>query len=324
MKIIAVVKKRSDFIELQAIINHFNPQHLCLCIFSNKKIEKFSKITLEDLNKKFLGKVEKLETFFFEKHIKNGKDICEELNKLITKKSIVVLPLLNGFYFIEASGILKKNKDVSICHISDGILDYVPRYKFYFIKRKFNLINLLKYLIFYIKLFFYEGDLSFSIWSNYSAFSKKTIRINPNFNYQKETIKRLEPLISKSEEKKELILLIPSHIIDQNLLIKYFKLENDLDKLIVSTYTGEVIFNNKKYLLNGPITAEELLQTNYFHKVYAGPSTAAFYAKKLNPKTKVSMISNYLQREHWGSRQDIWLAKEAVKIGINYEYLSRK
>jgi hypothetical protein len=107
-------------------------------------------------------------------------------------------------------------------------------------------------------------------------------------------------------------------------LIKYFKLENDLDKLIVSTYTGEVIFNNKKYLLNGPITAEELLQTNYFHKVYAGPSTAAFYAKKLNPKTKVSMISNYLQREHWGSRQDIWLAKEAVKIGINYEYLSRK
>lgn len=323
MKIIAVVKKRSDFIELQAIIDHFNPQHLCLCIFSNKKIEKFSKITLEDLNKKFLGKVEKLEHFFFETNIKNGKDIHNTLSKFLTKKSVVVLPLLNGSHFIEASGIFKK-KNIFICHISDGILDYVPRYKFFFIKRKFNLINLFKYFIFHAKLFFYESDLSFSIWSNYSTFSKKTINIHPNFNYQSETIVRLESLISKSVTNKELILLIPTHIIDKNFLIKHFELENFVDKMIISTYTGEVIFNNEKYWLKGPMTAEELLQTNYFHKVYAGPSTAAFYAKKLNPKTKVSMISNYLQREYWGSRQDIWLAKEAVKIGINFEYLSRK
>ena len=323
MKVIVVAKKRSDFIEIEEIINYFKPEHLCLCIFYNKKVEEFSKITLEYLEEKFSTKVAKIDTFFFEKNIKTGADVCKELYKLLSpQKNVIVLPLLNSFYFLEAAGILKKYKNITVCHISDGILDYVPRYKFFFIKRKINIKNLLKFFIYYIKLFFCESDLSFSIWSNYSAFSKKTIKFKPNLNYKIEIIKRLEPILEKSLEKQELILLIPSHIVNKDILIKHFKLEKSLDGILISNYTGEVTYNNKNYWLNGPMTAEELLQTNYFQKVFSGPSTAAFYAKKLSPNIEVSMISTFKQKNHWGKRQDIWLKKQAVESGINYEYLS--
>ncbi|MBD1152602.1 hypothetical protein IDH08_04430 [Pelagibacterales bacterium SAG-MED22] len=324
MKTIVVIKKRSDFIELEEIIKFYNTNHLCLCIFSNNKIEKFSRIALEDLTKKFKNKVKKIDSFFFNKNIKNGYDIYEELVKLLTKKNVVVLPLANGFHFINAAGIFKKNKNVTVCHISDGILDSISRYKFYLIKNKLTLINIFKSFVFITKLFYNQTDYSFSIWASYSPFSKKTINIKPNFNYHLETKSRLEGILTKSQIPKKLILLIPSHIVDKDLLIKHYKLEKDINKVIVSTYTGEVFFKNKKYYLNGPVTAEELLQTNCFHKVFAGPSTAAFYAKKINPDIEVSILSNYKQRKHWGKLQDIWIGKKAIKNDINYEYLSKE
>ena len=70
MKTIVVIKKRSDFIELEEIIKFYNTNHLCLCIFSNNKIEKFSRIALEDLTKKFKNKVKKIDSFFLIKTLK--------------------------------------------------------------------------------------------------------------------------------------------------------------------------------------------------------------------------------------------------------------
>lgn len=322
MKTIVVIKKRSDFIEIDALINYFNTSHLCLCMFSTKELNFYSKTTFDYLSKKYRNRFKKFESFYFEDKIKNGKDMSIILNRFITDKTVVAIPLANGPNYIEASRILKKNNKIILCHISDGILDDTPSYLFYLIKRKFNLLNILKYLFSTIKLFLSKSEHSFSIWSNHSPFSKKTIHINLNFDYQLEIRNRLKSIISSSIDYKKLILLIPSQKVSKDVIIKHFNLEKNLDRVVVSTYTGEVIFNDKKYLLEGPLTAEELLQTNYFQEVYAGTSTAAFYAKKLNPDIDVSMICTIEQLRFRTKLETVWLEKKAIKHNIKYQFLT--
>ncbi len=325
MKVIAVIKKRYDFIELEEIVNKFKPSHLCLYTYTNEKIDHFSKNLMEDLRVKFSGKVEKLESNFFSLNdVKNGRDIYNIVSKSVEGKSVVVLPLANGKYFVQAVSFFNKNPDTTVFHISDGILDYIPRYKYYFTRSKLNITGVVRSVVSYIRLINNISDYSYSVFSNYSAFSKKTTKISPNFNYQKPTRKRLGAAIPKINLNRNLILLIPTKAVNEELLISHYKLEGLIDQIIVSTKTGEIILNKKKYWLNGAVTAEELLQTGYFYKVYSGPSTAAFYAKELDSRISVAMLSTFEERSIIGYTMDRWLRKEAIKSSINYEYLSRK
>jgi len=325
MKVIAVVKKHYDFIELEEIINRSNSKHLCLCIYTNEKLCNFTKKVAENLHDKFCVKVEKIECHFFNLNdVKSGRDIYNSISTFVKEKSIVALPLANSRYFVQAAGLFNNSANAIVFHISDGILDHIPRYKYYLTRCKLNIKGISRSVIQYINLINKTSDYSYSVFSNYSAFSKETIKISPNFNYKKLTIKNLEIAIPQLRCNAGLILLMPTKAVNIDLLISEYKLEDLVDQIIVTAKTGEITYNKKTYWLNGPVTAEEMLQTGYFHKVYSGPSTAAFYARQLDSRIRVSMLSTYSERSNIGYMMDRWLRKEALKNEINYKYLSEK
>ncbi|MEJ1354051.1 MAG: hypothetical protein RPU39_05090 [Candidatus Sedimenticola sp. (ex Thyasira tokunagai)] len=328
MRIIAVVKKNYDFIELEAMLDKHKPNQLRLFVYTEKnniKLHNYAKNVLRSLSLKFKNRSINIEEkYLYIDKIKNGRDIYNIILPFIEGDCIVALPLGNGRYFVDSVKYFNRNPNVTCYHLSDGILDFIPRHKYYFIKNKLSIINLLKSLLSYFKLINNRSEFSFSIFSNYSAFSKNTTKIKPNSNYSKqarEMIDDVMPLVSKA---KNGILLIPTNTISKEMLMLNFNLQGLTERIIISSKTGEVVLNNKEYWSGIPISAEELLQTGYISQIYAGPSTAAFYAKELNSDASVTILSSYVEKKYIGLREHNWLKKQSINYGIKYVYLRNK
>ena len=183
---------------------------------------------------------------------------------------------------------------------------------------KYSFFNFFKCAVLYFKLINNLSDISFSIFSNYSAFSKKTIRIKPNrshSNQAKEILDNVMPLLCKA---KNGILLIPTSHVTAEKIISHFKLHEFIGRILISSKTGELTMNNKKYRANSSISAEELLQTGYISEVYGGPSTATFYAKELNSNINVTTLTTYEQNKFYGYTHIKWLKKQSIKYNIKF------
>ena len=128
-------------------------------------------------------------------------------------------------------------------------------------------------------------------------------------------IDRVIPLLGKT---KNGILLIPTQRISAELLVSHFKLHEFIDRIIISSKTGVVTINNKEYCANSPMSAEQLLQTGYISEIYAGPSTAAFYAKELNSNINTTILSTYEQNKFYGFAHIGWLKKQSIRYNIKF------
>jgi hypothetical protein len=322
MKIIIIVKKNSDFIELESIIDFYKPDHLHLFALTSKNndhFNNFAKGFLKSLVLKFKKRVLKIEeSFFYIDEVKNGKDIYNKLSPFIDGKCVIGLPLANGRFFLDSVKYFNKNPNVVVCHVKDGMLDFIPRHKYFFKKYNLSFINIFKCVFLYFKLINSLSHVSFSIYSSYSAFSKKTIKTKPNCSHSsvaRETIDEVMPLLSKL---KNGILLIPSQRVSAELLVSHFKLHEFIDRIIISSKFGVVTMNNKEHWANTPISAEELLQTGYISEVYAGPSTAAFYAKELNFNINTTILSTYEQKKLYGFAHIGWIKKQSLRYNIKF------
>ena len=322
MKIIVIVKKHYDFIELESIIDFYKPDHLHLFSFTSKnnfELHNFAKTVLKSLVLKFKKKVLKIEeSFFYMDEIRNGKDVYNKLSPFIDGECIIGLPLANSRFFIDSVKYFNKNPNVVVCHLTDSILDFIPRHKYFFIKHKLSFLNIFKCVFLYLKLINNLSDISFSIFSNYSAFSKKTIKIKPNRNHSNQAREMLDGVIPLLSKAKNGILLIPTQKVSAELLISHFKLHEFMGRIIISSKFGDVTMNNKKYWANSSISAEELLQTGYISEIYAGPSTAIFYAKELNSNINTTILSTYEQNKFYGYAHIIWLKKQSIKYNIKF------
>ena len=322
MKIIVIVKKNFDFIELESIIDLYKPDHLHLFSFTSKnnfELHNFAKNVLKSLVLKFKKRVLKIEeSFFYIDEIRNGKDVYNKLSPFIDGECIIGLPLANSRFFVDSVKYFNKNPNVVVCHLTDSVLDFIPRHKYFFIKHKLSFFNVFKCVVLYFKLINNLSHISFSIFSNYSAFSKKTIRIKPNCSHSsvaREMIDDVMPLLSKA---KNGILLIPTPCVSVELLVSHFKLHEFIDRIIISSKTGVVTINNKEHCANSPMSAEQLLQTGYISEIYAGPSTAAFYAKELNSNINTTILSTYEQNKSYGFAHIGWLKKQSIKYNIKF------
>ena len=322
MKIIAIVKKNFDFIELEALVEFYKPDHLHLFSFTSKnnfELHDLAKIVLKGLVSKFKKRSLKIEqSFFYRNEIRNGKDVYNKLSPFIDGECVIALPLANSRFLVDSVKYFNKNRNVLICHLTDSVLDFIPRHKYFFIKSKLSFFNFFKCVVLYFKLINNLSDISFSIFSNYSAFSKKTIRTKPNCFHSsvaRETIDKAMPLLSKL---KNGILLIPTQRVSAELLVSHFKLHEFVDRIIISSKFGVVTMNNKEYWANSPISAEELLQTGYIYEVYAGPSTAAFYAKELDSNINTIILSTLEQKKLYNSAHIGWIKKQSLRYNIKF------
>ena len=327
-KVLAVIKKNYDFIELESIINFYNPGHLHLFIYTEKNnvvFYDFSKNVLKEIDSKFKNRVAEIsKSFLYIEEVSSGKDIYNIISPFLTNDSVVVLPLANGRFFIDSVKIFSQSPKVTVCHISDGILDYIPRYKYFFIRNKFTLFNIFNNIISSIRLRNNLAEISFSVLSYYSAFSKKTIKIDPNRNFSKKSKLIIYENLPNTAKKKNGILLIPTKAISADLIIKYFSLQSSVGRVIISSKFGQVTLKGKEFWFDAPLTAEELLQADVISEVYAGPSTAAFYARELNSTTKISILSSYDERKIIGFNMENWLRKQCVKNDIKYQYIGKR
>jgi len=322
MKIIVIVKKNFDFIELESIIDLYKPDHLHLFSFTSKnnfELHNFAKTVLKSLVLKFKKRVLKIEeSFFYIDEIRNGKDVYNKLSPFIDGECIIGLPLANSRFFVDSVKYFNKNPNVVVCHLTDSILDFIPRHKYFFKKYKLSFLNIFKCVFLYLKLINNLSDISFSIFSNYSAFSKKTIKIKPNRNHSNQAREMLDGVIPLLSKAKNGILLIPTQKVSAELLISHFKLHEFMGRIIISSKFGDVTMNNKKYWANSSISAEELLQTGYISEIYAGPSTAIFYAKELNSNINTTILSTYEQNKFYGYAHIGWLKKQSIRYNIKF------
>lgn len=322
MRLIVFIKKKRDFIELDQIILNHHPSSLIFCYLTNKKIKQFVLDSQVYFNRKYSKKFKNIKNLIFDiDNINNKIEIYKSIKTLFNEKCLVALPVSSGKIYTDLSKIIKKKNNTLLIHISDGILDSIPLYKYYFIfLNKKNLKNFLYSIILYFRIKMNLADECYSIFSDYSAFSKSTKKIKVNFDYKFYSRKILFEFLPDLKNRSDLILLIPTKSISDDDLISFYNLKNDVDKIIILYKSGRIKFKNKIYDTQTWIVGEDLLQSCIFNKIYSGPSTLAFYGKMLFSNIDIKILSNVNERLIIGSSMDNFLKEEAIKFGIEYEF----
>jgi len=263
-KILAIIKKPSDLIEVNSIVSYYKIDKATIYIINFKSVpfEKFKAYCLNKIKNNV-------------KYIIIKKISLIELNKINLIKfsigfDIVALPIYQYSIFYKNISKLRSLKIKTIL-ISDGLPEAFGIFKYILAKNNIFSFLFYKFLIYFIYINNIADECFYTLYPIKNNFSRKSFPILDNF--------KPDAKITKLLLKYKINNLILSRDFND---IKYFKDKYKLKNYCSVMRTNKnviLIINDKTIHCKNLIVAEEIINIDIIKNIYSNIGTTVFYAK---------------------------------------------
>lgn len=306
--LITVIKKPTDKVELLSIIDHYKPQKISVVTYKD-----FSRINSADVAKWFTD-IDVIPSFYeIDREGLTAEKFIDFLDTL-QPYQVLALPIGNLRAFYKCVPVLrrKRGKDLTIVHISDGVIDAFQLFQFCVALRGNGLKGFMKAFYSYFE---YKKALAdtcfFQLYPLKAALAKDTLPVLTS-----KPAEIPEEIRQKLADNRVDTLLLPGWGETVETLLEAFP---EVKNYCATTKELKMYINREYFELEDYITGEDVIKSGIVKQIVGTASSAVYFAKLYDKNIGCKVLLNGVLNKTYGSLYEKIFKLNGEKLSIEFK-----